>query len=103
MISLVARRRPLLFFSLPGLLLTLSGMGLGLRVAHVFNASGELAIGYAILTTLVFTVGMLLGITGVILHSMGHLVGRLSEEVHAVLERSLREDREAPPRAAEDV
>lgn len=94
MISLVARRRPLLFFSLPGLLLALAGAGLGLRVAHVYNLSGDLAIGTAILTTLLFVVGILLGVTGVILHSMGHMVGRLSEEVHAVLERTLRADRD---------
>jgi len=108
MISLVARRRPLLFFSLPGLLLALVGAGLGLRVAHIYNFSGDLAIGTAILTTLIFTVGMLLGVTGVILHSLGHLVGRLGDEVHAVLERSLREDRDereaarTPPRGGAD-
>ena len=88
MISLVARRRPLLFFSLPGLVLALVGLGFGLRVVNVFGASGELLVGSAILTTLLFVVGMLLGVTGVILHSIGHLIGRVREEVHEVVLRN---------------
>jgi hypothetical protein len=61
------------------------------------DASGELMIGRSVLTALLLIVGMLLGVTGVILHSMGHLVGRLREEVHGALERSRFEYREASP------
>jgi glycosyltransferase involved in cell wall biosynthesis len=88
MVSLVARRRPLLFFSLPGLVAALVGLAFGVRVVQGYGATGELMVGSALLTTLFFTVGMLLGVTGVILHSIGHLVGRLREEVHEALGRS---------------
>ena len=85
MISLVARRRPLLFFSLPGALLALGGAGLGLRVTIAFGETGTLMVGMAILTTLLLVVGLLLGVTGVILHSVGHLVERVREEVHTAV------------------
>jgi hypothetical protein len=99
MISMVARRRPLLFFSLPGLLLSMTGAGAGLQVVRVFNASGELQVGSAILTTLLFTVGMLLGVTGVILHNINHLVGRLSAELRETLQMTRRTDRHRAPEA----
>lgn len=89
MISLVARRRPLLFFSVPGALLALAGTGLGLRVAFSFSQTGTLMVGMAILTTLLVVIGLLLGVTGVILHSVGHLVERVRDEVQVAVERGL--------------
>lgn len=83
MVSLVARRRPLLFFSLPGALLAIAGSVLGLNVVLTMNDTGDLMIGSAVLTTLLLVVGLLLGVTGVILHSLGHLMGRLREELRA--------------------
>ena len=99
MISLVARRRPLLFFSVPGALLALAGTGLGLRVAFSFSQTGTLMVGMAILTTLLLVIGLLLGVTGVILHSVGHLVERVREEVQVAVERAHEGRAQARPDA----
>lgn len=95
MVSLVARRRPLLFFTGPGVALALVGTMFGVQVASVMSRTGNLMVGTAMLTVLLLLVGLLLGVTGIILHSFGHLVGRLRDEVHDVL-RASRED--APSR-----
>ncbi|AEB11482.1 glycosyl transferase family 2 [Marinithermus hydrothermalis DSM 14884] len=80
-LSLVARRRPLLFFSLPGLFLGVIGVLLGIRVALHMQATGELLMGTAILTTLALTGGLLLGVAGVMLHSIQHMIRRIQEEI----------------------
>ena len=85
LVSLVARRRPLLFFSLPGALLVLAGVVVGLHVASTLSTTGTLLIGSSVLSALLTILGMLLGVTGIILHSVGHLVGRLSDEVHVAI------------------
>ena len=81
LLSLVARRRPLLFFSLPGMLLGGLGIAIGARVFTVMNNTGELLIGSAILTTLLLIGGLLLSVSGVMLHSVQHLVKRVQEEI----------------------
>ncbi len=81
LLSLVARRRPLLFFSLPGMLLGGLGIAIGARVFTVVNNTGELLIGSAILTTLLLIGGLLLSVSGVMLHSVQHLVKRVQEEI----------------------
>ena len=88
MISLVARRRPLAFFSLPGALLLVVGAMLGLRVTVILADTGTLLVGTAILTALLVVSGLLLGITGIILHSVGHLIGRLRDEVHLAVQQA---------------
>jgi glycosyltransferase involved in cell wall biosynthesis len=60
----------LLFFGLPGLILFLSGLGLGTKVIIDFNATGELAIGYTIMSTIMIVLGVLSGMTGLILHAV---------------------------------
>lgn len=88
MVSLVARRRPLLFFSLPGTLLAIFGVVVGLNVTLTMSNTGTLLIGSTVLSAPLLMLGMLLGVTGIILHSVGHLVGRLSEEVHVAIRRA---------------
>lgn len=85
MVSLVARRRPLLFFTGPGIVSMLLGAMIGFRVVIALDRSGTLLIGSAMLTVLFLVVGMLLGVTGIILHSVGHIVGRLRDEVQSIL------------------
>lgn len=86
-LSLVARRRPLLFFALPGFLIGCLGLFLGTRVVWTMQSSGELQIGSAILTTLLLIGGLLLGVSGVMLHSMDHLVRRVQEEIRSSIGR----------------
>ncbi len=86
MIGLVARRRPLLFISLPGFLISCLGVLLGLFVAFQMDQTGELMVGSSILTVLLVIGGLLLSVTGVMLHSISHFVGRIREEMHLLRE-----------------
>lgn len=83
-LSLVARRRPLLFFTLPGLLLGAFSLLLGSFVTTTVQAGGTLPTGSAILTALLFIGGLLLTLSGVILHSVQHLFKRVETELHAL-------------------
>ncbi len=80
LLGLVARRRPLLFFSTPGLLLVLMGVLLGSTVIQTLARTQVLPVGTALVTTMFVISGILLGITGVILHSFDHLVTHLRSE-----------------------
>lgn len=81
MLSLVGRRRPLMFFSLPGAVLATSGGVMGVFVTARVEQGGELFMGTALLTVLLLLVGTLLAVTGVVLHSIGHLFGRFRTEI----------------------
>ncbi len=69
-IQLVSQGRPLFFFGMPGSVLILLGFLLGLRIVATYNATGALAVGYAILVLLLMTIGILSIFTGIILHAM---------------------------------
>jgi glycosyltransferase involved in cell wall biosynthesis len=87
-LSLAARRRPLAFFSLPGVVLGFIGLMFGARVYLHMQQSKELLIGTALLTTLFIIGGILLGISGVLLHTFEHLVRRLREEMYYALKQN---------------
>jgi hypothetical protein len=91
MLSLVARRRPLLFISLPGILISCVGLLLGIYVTLHMQQTGELLTGTTMLTVLFTIGGLLLAMSGVMLHSLGHFTGRLREEI-----KDLVEARDAP-------
>lgn len=82
MLSLVARRRPLLFICIPGIVLSCLGILLGIYVTIVMEQTGNLMTGTAMVTVLLIIVGLVLAMTGVMLHSIGHFVNRLREEVY---------------------
>jgi glycosyltransferase involved in cell wall biosynthesis len=69
-LRLIAQHRPLLFFSVPGLLALLMGLALGAYVVQVYQTTLTLAIGYALITVLLCVAGMLAGFVGVVLHSV---------------------------------
>jgi glycosyltransferase involved in cell wall biosynthesis len=84
LLRLIGQHRPLLFFSIPGLLTLICGFMLGLFTLEIFRLYGELAIGYGLLTVLLCVSGLLSMFTGVMLHSIRglllSLVGRSSEQ-----------------------
>ena len=86
-LSLVARRRPVLFLVLPGALSFCIGLVLGSRVFVVMQNSGELLTGTAILTSLLLMGGLLLSLSGIMLYSMQHFIQRIREEVQSSLDR----------------
>jgi glycosyltransferase involved in cell wall biosynthesis len=73
-VKLVGQYRPLLFFSLAGLVLLAFGMGWGLYVIYRFNQVHQLAVGTALLSILCSILGVTCFSTGIILHSVRGLI-----------------------------
>lgn len=85
-ISLVARRRPLLFFSLPGVLLMLVGFLAGVSVwGHMQNA-GLLLEGRAILSALLLIGGLFMSLTGLMLHSVQFMAASIADQVKRAMQ-----------------
>jgi glycosyltransferase involved in cell wall biosynthesis len=63
-------RRPLYYFTVPGILLAAVGVGMGLDFLRVFYHGGSLAYGPTLLMILLTLVGSFLAMTGIILHSI---------------------------------
>jgi glycosyltransferase involved in cell wall biosynthesis len=73
-LQLTGQYRPLLYFGVPGMAMLLSGLLWGLWVVNIFQRTGELAVGYAILSTLLAVLGMITLSTAVTLHSVRGLL-----------------------------
>jgi glycosyltransferase involved in cell wall biosynthesis len=73
-LRLIAEHRPLLFFGLPGLLILLVGVVLGLQVVRIYDATQQLAVGYSLITVLLVIVGILASFVGIMLHAIRDLV-----------------------------
>lgn len=73
-LQLTGQYRPLLFFGVPGLVMLLSGLIWGLWVVDIFQATRNLAVGYAIISTLLTILGMITLSTGITLHSVRGLL-----------------------------
>ncbi len=69
-LRLIAQHRPLLFFGVPGLFLVLASLAMGVYVARIYEATLQLAVGYAMITVLLCIVGMLTLFTAIVLHSL---------------------------------
>src|SRR5207245_5149731 len=73
-LRLIAEHRPLLFFGVPGLLLLFAGLGLGLQVVRIYDATQQLAIGYSLITLLLVIVGIIATFVGIMLHAIRDIV-----------------------------
>jgi len=73
-LRLIGQYRPLLFFGLPGLVVLLAGIGWGGWVVSIYQRSGQLAVGYALISVLLTIVGSLSLFSGLILHSVRGLL-----------------------------
>src|SRR6266851_6290485 len=73
-LRLIAEHRPLLFFGVPGLLLLVAGLVLGLQVVFIYDATQQLAIGYSLITVLLVIVGIIATFVGIMLHAIRGLV-----------------------------
>lgn len=67
-------RRPLYYFTLPGLVLAAVGVGMGLTFLRNFYHGGVLYFGPTLLMIMLTLVGSFLAMTGVILHSISRLI-----------------------------
>lgn len=65
---LVSERKPLFFFGVLGLILSVLGFLTGLRVINIFSATSVIPIGTALISMVLLTIGVLCIFTGIILH-----------------------------------
>jgi glycosyltransferase involved in cell wall biosynthesis len=83
-LRLTGQYRPLLYFSMPGVISLLAGLIWGGVVINRYRIYGQLAIGYAMICVLLCLIGISLFSTGITLHSMRalfqeHLSGSVRE------------------------
>ncbi|MBV9357761.1 MAG: glycosyltransferase family 2 protein [Chloroflexi bacterium] len=74
MLRLAGQARPLLFLSLPGLILLLMGIALGFAVVNLYAEYRQLAVGYGLVTVLFVVVGVLGLFAGIMLHTIRALL-----------------------------
>jgi glycosyltransferase involved in cell wall biosynthesis len=80
-IGLAARRRPLLFFALPGILLAAAGLFTGLNVLILIAGHHDLPVGTTMLSVMLMIAGLVLSTAGVTLNVLGGIVDRVRDEV----------------------
>jgi glycosyltransferase involved in cell wall biosynthesis len=69
-IVMISERRPLFVFGVAGGVLLVIGLIFGFRVINVASATGQLAVGSAVLTALFIITGILSIFTGIILNAL---------------------------------
>lgn len=84
-LTLVARRRPLLFLGVPGVLLMIAGLLAGLDVIQIIDTRHKVPFGTATLSALLVLAGLLLFIAAIILNTLEHFMKRLEEQLLAVV------------------
>jgi uncharacterized membrane protein len=60
----------LLFFGIPGIIMFVAGLAMGMFVYFDYMAHKVLALGNALITVILLVLGTLAGITGLILHAV---------------------------------
>jgi glycosyltransferase involved in cell wall biosynthesis len=74
LLRLVGQARPLLFISVPGLVLLALGILMGLLVVNIYSDNRQLAVGYGLITVLLIVIGVLGLFAGIMLHSIRALL-----------------------------
>ncbi|AKB43074.1 glycosyltransferase family 2 protein [Methanosarcina vacuolata] len=70
-------RKPLYYFTVPGMLLGAIGIFMGLKFIQVFYLGGSLSFGPTLLMILLTIVGMFMAFTGIILHAVSRMIFEL--------------------------
>lgn len=70
-------RRPLYYFTVPGTILCVVGMFMGLKFLQDFYLGGSLSFGPTILMILLTVVGMFMVFTGIILHAVSRMISQV--------------------------
>lgn len=74
LLRLIGQYRPLLFFGVSGLFLMLAGGSLSIYIVNIYQRTRGLAVGYAMISILLFILGSISLSTGIILHSIRSLL-----------------------------
>ena len=80
LISTISEKRPLFFFGVVGIILTVIGLVFGTNVLNIVNAGGGVAVGSALVSVLFIIIGVFSMFTGLILDAVGK--GREEREVN---------------------
>jgi glycosyltransferase involved in cell wall biosynthesis len=73
-------RRPLYYFTVPGMVMAVFGLGLGLSFLRDFYHGQSLSFGPTLLMIMLTLVGCFMAFTGIILHSMSRMICELKKE-----------------------
>ena len=79
--ALVARRRPLLFFTVPGLTLAVVGLLFAYNAFRIVQTQHIIPAVSTIVGTLLLVTGLLFGVTGTILNTLEHFASRVTDEL----------------------
>lgn len=72
-------RRPLYYFTAPGMFLGAVGIFMGLKSLKVFYLGGSLSFGPTLLMISLTIVGMFMAFTGIILHAVSRMISELKK------------------------
>jgi hypothetical protein len=86
-VSLISQTRPLLAFGASGLFLVIAGAGAWCWVVRRYDLTGELAVGYALVATLLVVLGTLGAFQGLVLHMLRKMNLQLAERLMHLLTR----------------
>jgi len=73
-LKLVGQTRPLLFMGVPGMLVLVAGLLMGLVVVSIYSQAHQLAMGYALISVLCTLMGGISLFSGIMLHSVRALL-----------------------------
>jgi hypothetical protein len=76
-------RRPLYYFTAPGLLMAAAGIFMGLDFLQTFYRGGSLFYGPVLFMMLLTMLGSFMALTGVILHSISRILNEFKSELVA--------------------
>jgi hypothetical protein len=80
-LSMVSQSRPLLAFGASGFFLLLAGVGTWCWVVQRYDLTGKLAMGYALVATLLLVLGTLAAFEGLVLHMLRKMNLQLAERL----------------------
>lgn len=83
-LTLAARRRPLLFFGLVGMPLFGAGLWVGSAVLSIAERSHQTPIGMLVASSGLLLAGLLMVVTGVTLNTFDSLVGQIRDEIRCL-------------------
>jgi dolichol-phosphate mannosyltransferase len=81
-------RRPLFYFTAPGILMAGVGILMGLEFLRVFAHGGQLAYGPTLLMILLTLIGSFMSLTGFILHSISKMMNEFKRETERIRKES---------------
>jgi len=79
-IWLVAERRPLLFIGVPGFIMMILGLGIGILTLQYYNQTHVFLIPYAIVVSIFLIIGALAMFMGLVLNALPSIIRRAREE-----------------------